>query len=813
MKLSFLMSLVFALAPGLSFAGPIAAKAGAGEPVSVVNVNGSAHVLIVAEDEYHYYQETPDGGWGDLGVLALDGANSALLLSPFEAGSPVPIYWKNETLLYSGQVAGGTLSGIVSTDIFASGTLSAVRDSLGVVWVTVGTSGLHSFDGVAWTSHDGPTDFSPALILPTANGIYSLGPLGDELYGATYTPGEGWEDGIVFGMGSNPHYCQDLEGVHHVVYNVENGTEARSSSDGLESWSEPITSPISGTPYCLGSGFQMAVVSEGGEWNLLSSPSGDVEGVLGTGIVALGPYFPTEAGALVSASDQSGMARVGRIVLGEVGPPALGGTRPDPALAGESIALVGFRLNTESASVLFDGEGVFVAGEFSWIINFFLDENVVGQIHSSTVITNAGQDSMDFSVLAIPPIIDEVSPSPMPLGALIVVEGKHMEQVTELWVGDTQQIIDTTDLGAVVFHLDVDTDLGSANLELLSPTGSANFLVSVIQPPPKAVKVTPNPVYVGQFLEIEGLFLEEASLVTVGGVSETILSTTPTRLQVHLVATTPLGPQTILITGTGGSSAPFGPIQILPSAADTPLISELLPASVSPGMEIFVRGERLEELTGVEIGGQIAEFTSSGDNERRLRIPEGLGEGSTTVIFEASKAVVLKEIEILSADLPHPTLSEVAPSSVDWGEALVLRGEGLSGVWQVWVGNTAHGVETASTTEVSIVLAETTVGGPQSVVAIGAGVSNELEVFVAKGPPEIEEPDGQGTADAVVPIDWGLGGTDAVGSTAEEEQEVTSALSSSGGGCQSGGESGGSGLFLAFFIAGALVGTGRRAWC
>ena len=340
--------------------------------------------------------------------------------------------------------------------------------------------------------------------------------------------------------------------------------------------------------------------------------------------------------------------------------------------------VLGFNLASGTTVFAFDGEITTFGAEVPAIFSFFVPQEATGGLHTLTVTTEEGQDAASVLVLAAPPVIHEVLPTSPKLGELVVVDGKHLEQVETVFVGDTEQVLASKDLGAVTFYLSPDTELGSQNLEVISPTGSASVLVSVLLPPPSLVKVSPNPATVGGIGGYRRVYGERESGLHRGDQFSDPGSGRENSVKVLVNGDTPVGQHMVSVTAEGGTSASFGPISVLPPVKDGFGVSELLPASAAPGQEIFVRGEKLDIVSEVWVNGVVAEWSSEGDKERRLRIPE-TSAGETEMQFFGPDQVVADFFTVLENNPTIPQLDAIPEGPVEWGESWTIKWNGSCG--------------------------------------------------------------------------------------------------------------------------------------
>ena len=805
MKVIFQGLLMVSMCVSSATAGPILQTFVPGTPLDVMGSPGSGQVLTLGAEGLAYGEETPDGDWGNWGTLEPEGVLDAVFMGLAENENGVWIAWRNETQLTIGQLEGLNVTALVDAQLFSLESMDVVRSDAGDSWIKVGSDALFHFAGGVLTDLSplpfpmdeiGSLGGSSLLIAGSTDGLVQA---------ASWTSAGGWEPSEEVGPGSVKHVCRSGDHVTYLVADQEEGTGVWSWTPE-EGWVVGVAPMEGSTPQCMDTGLGWTQISENGEFSIVDGQSGDVVGVIGTNVLTAGPSFPGADSLLLSAVSTAGDVKVGRLTLGGDTGPAIAGTRPDPALAGDAVELLGFHLMEPSTAIALDGTTVFSSGDSSWSVQFFLDEELPGGEHTVTVNTNQGEDSAVIQVLAVPPQIDAVNPDPISLGELVVVEGKHLEQVTQVTVGDSVQEITSVDLGAVVFLMDTETAPGSMNLEVLSPTGTANILVSVVTPPPVMVKAFPSPVKVGQFLTIEGQFFDDVSLITLGGVSEEVVAQDEGSVTVYVGELTPVGPQTLMMTAVGGASPPFGPLSVLPMAQDAPVLTGWLPSSVSPGLDVLVQGERLDGLSKVTVNGVEAEWLTEGKTERRLRIPEGLEEGEAILFLHGEETVLRSQLTILKEGLPSPEMTELNMEHAAWGETLTITGTGLSGVWSVFIGKTSHDVVSATSEQVEIVVDDSTVGGPQRVFAVGAGVSNEFEVFI--GVKEEDQPDV--VDDASSPgedVGEEASSEDSVNSDTVNDGEAPDLVASSGGGDGCTTETPRTGLagLFAFLFLGVLV--------
>ncbi len=234
------------------------------------------------------------------------------------------------------------------------------------------------------------------------------------------------------------------------------------------------------------------------------------------------------------------------------------------------------------------------------------------------------------------------------------------------------------------------------------------------------------------------------------------------------------------------------------------MIEQVHPVEAAPGLEIEVRGEHLDEIEEVTIAGVVAEWVIEGESKARLRVPQ-VPEGDTELRYFSDHGVRSIFMTVLGPGLPNPEIESVSPDPVQWGNVLTITGQGLVGVWEVWVGKTVHLPLAVSDTEVTIEVLEETVGGPQDVVAVGAGLSNTVEVMIALQEP-LEGDPVEDVPDTTESSDVEAEDTSAPPAADEPEEGLTDGSVPAESGCRS---KGGNGAWLGLLIGFLLW---RKPW-
>ncbi len=537
-----------------SLAGALPASAGPilqplAEPLSgnpetmCITQEGEFRVLVGSEEGFHLLQSTPDGGWGNLGVVLDPGLESVSLHCVADALIAV---WRDDAMFHAAKIVGVATVELAAVPVTGDGMIT-LADGEGTIWAISMTGGaLYSLDAMEWAEHDslGEVAVHGLFRTPSLMAVWGDGVI---LFESSFEEGVGWTAGGDVGPGTGFFGCGTATQTYGVVTG-SSGEQAFVTRYGAGEWTpEPDNIPANPVLVCSESAVFYSLVGGEGQWDFLDPGTGHVAGVVSFEVTP-GAWAATSSGLAVSGVGPEGDVYLGHLDLSPFGPPQLAGVSPNPALAGEEVSVHGFRVDAASTAYALDGVSVLAAGDLAYESSFFLDEETLGGEHEVSVSSGAGQDSLSFSVLAVAPNVVDVEPDPMKLGALVVVTGKHLEQVHTARVGGLEQEVSTADPGAVVFTLSPETPVGSQLLEVESPTGVASKLVAVVLPPPEIVKATPNPVRRSQYLTVTGLYLENLSLVSVGGQSQPIVETAGGSVTVHLSESTPLGEQMVLVT-------------------------------------------------------------------------------------------------------------------------------------------------------------------------------------------------------------------------------------------------------------------------
>ncbi|MCW2787554.1 MAG: cell surface receptor protein [Marmoricola sp.] len=311
-----------------------------------------------------------------------------------------------------------------------------------------------------------------------------------------------------------------------------------------------------------------------------------------------------------------------------------------------------------------------------------------------------------------PPTVASISPASGPLagGTTLTLNGTGLAGVTSVSFANTS---------ASVIHVVSDTQItvtsppatspGPVPVTVTSPQGSSTPVTFTYTPPyrpplPEIVSVLPSSGYRGggDTVIVTGGFFTGATQVLVGATAATFHVVDAEHIQLVTPAHA-LGPVHIQVVTPAGSSAPGATDQFVYTNTRTPAaprIGSLTPASVpeaGPEPVITMRGDRLDTVTQVLVGGQPVPFTQdvlaggglfdTGEFNLKFTPPAHTPGLVPVVVIGAGGAS--NKVFLTYRPLPAPRIGSLTPSSVPEAgpePVITMRGDRLDTVTQLLVG-------------------------------------------------------------------------------------------------------------------------------
>jgi hypothetical protein len=351
--------------------------------------------------------------------------------------------------------------------------------------------------------------------------------------------------------------------------------------------------------------------------------------------------------------------------------------------------------------------------------------------------------SVDVEIVPVP-VVTSVTPDPVLQGGQLTITGTFLDNVVSVYIGNVSQtIVSNSSVEIVVDVSPTQPHAPGQVVEVTTPFGADNSQTVEVLAPPLLTTVSPNPVPPGQVLVINGMYLENASSVTIGATAATIQANTSTQIDVMVSAAQPQGPgQTVTVTTPGGTDT------IVVDITPPPTVTSVSPSPVAPGATLTINGTDLDNASSVTIGGTAATIATNSSTVITVTVAPGQTPGpvQTVSVTTPGGTDATATVDIL----PPPSVTGVAPNPVRPGNALTITGTSLDNAGSVTIGGT-----------VAIIQSNT---GTQIIVTVSAGQPVGIDLVVSVTTP---------------------GGTDSSATVTVEAPPVSSGGSKSGssGGC------------------------------
>jgi hypothetical protein len=476
-----------------------------------------------------------------------------------------------------------------------------------------------------------------------------------------------------------------------------------------------------------------------------------------TGTIAGAPQVFTSISGLASDG-------LGHIFAADAGPmwqigastalPTITSIAPFQAPEGstKAVTITGTGFNATSLVVSTCASGAIVPGNVAVVsltqITATFTVNPVGPLGACniTVNTTAGASAASagssFTVLIGPPALTSITPLSGFRGRTIPVSivGANMGSGTIdpiPGVSVTSPVVDATGtLTTANFVISPIATLGPQNVTMTTPSGTSNFLTFTINAaPPVLTIVAPASGVAGSTLALTltGTDLFQATVnpplgFTISGVP--VVTATSINVTFLVASTVAAGPQSITVTGPGGTSNAVA-FKILPA------LLSITPVTARAGAvtTVSMLGTSLAGVTAVNAGANItvtniaasaslvtATFTSA------LNAPLGAQSVTVTDVNGSSNALTF------SLTAPIPVLNTVAPVTGGTGAtiAITLNGTGLLGsTLTLPAGVTLNGTPVISFTTItaSVTIAGNAPLGLQTISATTAGGTSNTVNF------------------------------------------------------------------------------------
>jgi hypothetical protein len=327
--------------------------------------------------------------------------------------------------------------------------------------------------------------------------------------------------------------------------------------------------------------------------------------------------------------------------------------------------------------------------------------------------------------------VTSVSPDPVLQGAQLTIQGTFLDNAVSVYIGAIQQtVVSNTSVEIVVNVSAVQPHGPGQVVEVTTPFGVDSTQTVEVLAPPLLTGVAPNPVPPGQLLTITGMYLENASAVTIGGTPAAIQSNTTAQIDVMVsAAQVPGAGQVVSVTTPGGVDT------ISVDITPPPAVTSVSPSPVAPAATLTINGTFLSNASAVTIGGTTAAILTNSDTVITVTVSasQAPGPGQTVSVTTPGGTDATATVDVL----PPPQVTLVAPNPILPGNPLTLTGVFLANASSVTVGTTLCVIQSNTPTEIIVAIS---VGHPVGIdqvitVTTPGGTDNTATVTV-KAPPQ-----------------------------------------------------------------------------
>jgi|GEM_PF-1769785 len=288
----------------------------------------------------------------------------------------------------------------------------------------------------------------------------------------------------------------------------------------------------------------------------------------------------------------------------------------------------------------------------------------------------------------VPPTINGVTPSPLPLGTTAEITGIDFQpNQTTVTIGGIPQPTLFTDATKAIIDVSLSTPLGTQPIVVTTPFGlSAAFDVEVVPAPPLISSVLPNPLVLGDLVTITGDWLDSVETVSLGGMPLTTTEVAATVVVAQLpLDMAMLGDHLLEVTGTTGSDS-FDVTVVAPK----PAIDTLAPNPARVGDLVTIKGLILPLNVSARVGGIPAIVTGSANGEVTAQVPPTLEPATyeVEVAMGAQWSTPVGPLHVQPADPMRPDVTAIYPVNVAAGGTAWLVGDNMERV--TWLSGDDH---------------------------------------------------------------------------------------------------------------------------
>ena len=412
----------------------------------------------------------------------------------------------------------------------------------------------------------------------------------------------------------------------------------------------------------------------------------------------------------MTLTSSAGTASLSVVVLG---PPNITDVSPNPAVAGGELAVECSGLDVEVADIMvtIDGIAAPVLSIDGDIVVVEIPAEVTPGLQSLVVVTPAGQDSTSLIIVAEPPAIASVEPSPLVAGSLITITGTHLHGAL-VQVAGVPMMVQSTSYDTVTGYLGAQTPTGTGVTAVLSTaSGVTSALVEVsdgsAQSAPSITTIAPVAAEVGMEVTVSGSGLFGAS-VTIDGLLQPVVSSSELSLVFTVAVGTPVGEQAVVVSNSLGSDTVLLTVE---SAA--PIISSVEPSEVEVGGQVTITGNYLGAFTSTTLGGKQSSFAVSDTTLVFTVAGTPTGLQNLTVTTDGGEASAGLQLWM---PVQPPLITDVSPQPATYGDVITILGDHLASA-AITIGGVPHTPIYQGKSLVTVLLDGTVLPGDQAVVA------------------------------------------------------------------------------------------------
>ncbi len=410
-----------------------------------------------------------------------------------------------------------------------------------------------------------------------------------------------------------------------------------------------------------------------------------------------------------------------------IGPPNITGVDPDPVKVGETLTIFGTAM--ANATVSLGGTILEPITADDTTITVTVPADTPPGNQTIVVQTGAGLDTVQVTVLGLPPTISLVLPDPVLSGGTLTISGNNLLGATATLGGVGLTIIDNA-IDSITAHVSPQTPTGLQPLAVTTSAGLAQTTVTVEDPPPTLPPVitfvAPSLAEVGAEVTITGQHLTGA-IVVIAATEQTITSNTPTEIVFTVTDGTAVGDQTLTVFTVAGQAAVSFEVK-----GEPPVIGSALPDPVAIGQPLTITGAHLDSFTNATLGGvKQALFLTIQPTKLVFLVAPGTPTGASIALVittPAGQASTLVGVD--PAPFAAPEIFTVSPPSADPGADIEVFGDGLDGA--LWtIAGLPHTPEAGSNDfSVTLTISTDVPPGTQTVQAAEDGFVSTGTVFV-----------------------------------------------------------------------------------